>query len=153
MDVSLTRGVRSAGSRMKRLSTPLLVAVFLALAVTGSAMADPGEDDTPIGNPDLVTACGIDIHVILDESGSVGDSAGDVRRAFSAFTSALKNTGSRMAVSEFSTVARLPLAGAAANTYTTVTDATIASTFGPYIANGYRPNGSTNWEDAFRIGR
>ena len=76
-----------------------------------------------------------------------------MKKAFRAFTSALKNTGSRMAVSEFSTVARLPLPGAANRTYTAVTDATIATTFDPYIANGYNPNGSTNWEDAFRIGR
>ena len=27
------------------------------------------------------------------------------------------------------------------------------STFNPYITNGYNPNGSTHWEDAFRIGR
>ena len=56
-------------------------------------------------------------------------------------------------MSEFSTVADLPLGGAARNTYTVVTDATRASTFGPYIANGYLPNGSTNWEDGLRMGR
>ena len=47
--------------------------------------------------------------MILDESGSVGSYANDVRRAFRAFTSALNNTGSAIAVAEFSTVARLPL--------------------------------------------
>ena len=76
-----------------------------------------------------------------------------VRRAFNAFTSALNNTGSRIAVSEFSTVADLPLSGAARNSYTVVTDATRASIFGPYIATGYRPSGSTNWEDGLRMGR
>ncbi|HEY1277356.1 MAG TPA: VWA domain-containing protein, partial [Thermoleophilaceae bacterium] len=128
--------------------------MLAAAAIGGStAQAAPGEDDTPIDNPDLTTACGIDIHVILDESGSVKNYANDVRRAFRAFTSALNNTGSRMAVSEFSTVARLPLPGAAARQYTAVTDATQASIFNPYISSGYNPNGSTHWEDAFRIGR
>jgi uncharacterized repeat protein (TIGR01451 family) len=122
------------------------------------ALAAPGEDNTPIANPDLQRACGLDIHVILDESSSIGTQyAPGVRSAFRAFTSALKNTGSRMAVSEFSMVADLPLGGTAANAYTTVTDATIASTFEPYITNGYQPTGTTtqgtNWEDAFRIGR
>jgi Domain of unknown function DUF11 len=129
------------------------LALVLAVTLVGSAIAAPGEDDTPAANPDLVTACGIDIHVILDESGSVGSSAGDVRRAFRAFTSALNNTGSRMAVSEFSSVARLPLPGAAASAYTVVTDATQAAIFEPYISNGYNPSGSTHWEDAFRVAR
>jgi hypothetical protein len=58
----------------------------------------------------------------------------------SPFTNALKNAGSRMAVAESSKVGDLPLAGSAARTYTTVTDATIASTFEPYIARGYDPD-------------
>ena len=77
----------------------------------------------------------------------------NVRQAFNAFTSALNNTGSRIAVSEFSTLADLPLAGAARTTYTVVTNATRATVFDPYIANGYSPNGSTNWEDGLRMGR
>src|SRR5829696_8848026 len=126
--------------------------IGLALS-TGRAAAVPPERAIPIDNPDLVAACGLDIHMVLDESGSVGIHAGVVRRAFNAFTSALNNTGSRIAVSEFSTVADLPLTGAARTTYTTVTDATRADTFGPYITDGYQPNGATNWEDGLRMGR
>src|SRR5262249_17464557 len=37
--------------------------------------------------------------------------------------------------------------------YTVVTDDTIKSVFDPYINNRYNPAGSTNWEDAFRLGR
>ena len=72
---------------------------------------------------------------------------------------AIRYTGSRVAVSEFGTQARLPLAGAAQRSYTTVTDASIADVFEPYIQTGYNPPpiGSntqyTNWEDAFRIAR
>ena len=91
----------------------LAVAALLLTIPVAQASAAPGEDETPIDNPDLVAACGLDIHMILDESGSVGIHAGVVRRAFNAFTSALNNTGSRIAVSEFSTVADLPLSGAA----------------------------------------
>ena len=136
----------------------LVAATALSAVLAGSALAAPGEDDTPIADPDLERACGLDIHVILDESSSIGTQlAPNVRNAFRAFTTALKNTGSRMAVSEFSAVAGLPLAGAAQRQYTTVTDATIASVFEPYISGGYSPTGpttlGTNWEDAFRIGR
>ena len=82
---------------------------MLAIPVA-QASAAPGEDTRPIANPNLKVSCGIDIQMILDESGSVGATTrNDVRRAFRAFTSALNNTGSSMAVAEFSTVARLPL--------------------------------------------
>ena len=146
----------------RRAVTSWALAAVLCMALVGQtsrpALAAPGEDATPIENPDLTAACGIDIHVILDESSSVGlQLAPGVRSAFRAFTTALNNTNSRMAVSDFSMVAELPLAGAAARQYTSVTDATIAGIFEPYIANGYVPSGSTtqgtNWEDAFRIGR
>ena len=133
----------------------LLLLALVAGLTAGSAAAAPGEDDIPIDNPDLPLGCGIDIHVILDESGSIAsaNATEDVRRAFRAFTSALRNTGSRMAVSEFSTVARLPLPGAAQRAYTTVTDASANNIFDPYITNDYRPDGRTHWEDAFRMGR
>ena len=140
----MLRGVRHA---------VIWVMVIVVALSTGRAAAVPPERAIPIDNPDLVAACGLDIHMVLDESGSVGIHASVVRRAFNAFTSALNNTGSRIAVSEFSTVADLPLSGAARDTYTTVTDATRADTFGPYIANGYQPDGATNWEDGLRMGR
>jgi hypothetical protein len=61
-------------------------ALIVAGIVAVPAMAAPGEDDTPIGNPDLPLGCGIDIHVILDESGSIENAhaTGDVRQAFGA---------------------------------------------------------------------
>jgi hypothetical protein len=77
----------------------------------------------------------------------------EVQDAFKAFTRALQNTGSRMAVAEFSTVARLPLSGAAQSNYTTVTTDSIANVFDPYIEHRYAPFGGTNWEDGFRAGR
>jgi hypothetical protein len=135
------------------LSGALLASGLFALGPLAAVEAAPGEPSTPTTNPDLEVACGIDILVILDESGSVQNYKRDVQDAFRAFTSALKNTGSRLAVAEFSTVARLPLTGAAQTGYTTVTDASIASTFEPYIATQYNPTGSTNWEDGFRMGR
>ncbi len=150
------RGRRSSIRTHGRVAfaTAAVFASLLSGLTVPIASAAPGEDDTPIRNPDLRTACGIDILMILDESGSIGNAGatGAVKAAFRAFTRALNNTGSRLAVAEFSTVARLPLAGAAARNYTTVTDATLASTFDPYIA-GFNPNGSTNWEDGFRVGR
>jgi large repetitive protein len=92
-----------------------LTAVAALMAVAAPASAAPGESQVPIPNPDLDAACGIDILVILDESGSIANAGAteDVKTAFRAFTAALNNTGSRMAVAEFSSVARLPLPGGA----------------------------------------
>ena len=130
----------------------VLTTSFLVLTAPISHAA-PGEPSTPLPNPDLEVACGLDISMILDESGSVGPYKSDVQAAFRAFTGALKNTGSSLAVTEFSTVARLPLNGAAQKAYTPVTDATINNTFEPYISRDYNPNGSTNWEDGLRVPR
>lgn len=159
--------MRPAPSRASRRAVAAVALAVTALAVPvvvgprAPSGAAPGEERVPDDNPDLDAACGIDIHVLLDESSSIRQAAAtdDVRTAFRAFVSALRNTGSRLAVSEFGTQARLPLPGAAATTYTTVTDQTIADTFEPYIATGYAPpaigSGTqyTNWEDAFRVAR
>jgi uncharacterized repeat protein (TIGR01451 family) len=133
----------------------VLLVLLGLIAFNGPAVAAPGESQVPIDNPDLALGCGIDISVVLDESSSIASAGAteDVRRAFRAFVQALNNTGSRMAVSEFSTVARLPLPGAAARNYTTVTNATATQIFNPYITNDFNPNGRTNWEDGFRVPR
>lgn len=129
------------------LSVGLVVAV---LSYSLPARAAPFEPPIPVDNPDLDASCGLDVLVILDESGSIASSGAtdDVREAFEAFVGALNNTGSRVAVVEFSKQARL-----AVDSYVTVTNQTIADTFLPYINNGYDPDGNTNWEDALRAAR
>ncbi len=130
----------------------MLSAALVAVAPT-LVTAAPGESQVPIANPDMQQACGMDALVVLDESGSVGNYAPNVRAAFRAFYNALNNTGSRIGVVEFSSTANLPLPGAARQTYTSVTPNSISTIFNPYITTNYNPGGSTNWEDALRVGR
>ena len=130
------------------------VALLAAVLAPLPAAADPRENTNVIDNPDLTKACGLDVLMIIDESGSIGTSGAteDVKSAFRAFVASLKNTGSRMAVAEFSSVARLPsIGGLPPGTYITIDDGTQAD-FNSYIA-GYKPDGWTNWEDALRVGR
>ena len=130
------------------------VALLAAVLAPLPAAADPRENTNVIDNPDLTKACGLDVLIIIDESGSIGTSGAteDVKSAFRAFVASLKNTGSRMAVAEFSSVARLPsIGGLPPGTYITIDDGTQAN-FNSYIA-GYKPDGWTNWEDALRVGR
>src|SRR5262245_14269323 len=99
----------------------------------------------PAPNPDLPPRCGIDVMLVLDESGSIASSGQteNVRNATRAFLTALAGTGAAVSIVDFSTSAARPVP------YTTVTTATIASVFEPYLVNGYRPSGWTNWEAAF----
>ncbi|MCL1587681.1 MAG: hypothetical protein M3092_04620 [Actinomycetia bacterium] len=121
-------------------------------------IANPALDD-PSANPDLERSCGLNILVILDESSSIEISGAtdDVRTAFKAFTGALKNTASSMAVADFGTVATLPAIGAfPPGEYITITDATQVD-LDAYIDNDYDPPHGppyqyTGWEDALRMG-
>jgi uncharacterized repeat protein (TIGR01451 family) len=99
----------------------------------------------PGPNPNLEPVCGIDVMLVLDESGSIGANAQKVRDAARAFLDALAGTGSSVSIVDFSTTARQQVP------YTTVTQDSIAQVFAPYLKNGYVPNGWTNWEAAFQV--
>jgi hypothetical protein len=126
----------------------------VSIVAASGALAAPRPIEQPIPNPPLTKACGLNVLMILDESGSIGTSNAtqDVRNAFKAFTDAIKNTSSAMAVAEFSRVARLPaIGGFPPRKYITVTDSTKVD-FDAYINNDFNPNGNTNWEDGLRMG-
>ncbi|MCO6455289.1 MAG: VWA domain-containing protein, partial [Pirellulaceae bacterium] len=119
-------------------------------------------------NPDLVSACGLDIIFILDESSSIIGAGGvnnilaEVRHAALTFLDVLADTTSRLAIVEFNTNARTPIP-----TYVPITSGptgTIATIFEPYIndapgaaGDGYNPaeyggtDTLTNWAAAFQM--
>jgi uncharacterized repeat protein (TIGR01451 family) len=141
--------------RFRKWVPVMAVGALLVTLMPAIAGADHNESTAPADNPDLTKACGLDVLMILDESGSIDSSHAtqDVRNAFSAFVSSLNNTGSSMSVIEFSTVARLPsIGGTPPGTYVTIDDAT-SQDFNSYINNQYNPNDRTNWEDALRVAR
>jgi uncharacterized repeat protein (TIGR01451 family) len=110
----------------------------------------------PATNQDLPPRCGINVMLVLDESGSIGDTPGAeqaVKTATRTFLNSLSGTGAAVSIVDFSTSARQQIG------YTQVTGSspsggnpgsgTIATVFEPYLEDGYDPNGWTNWEDAF----
>jgi uncharacterized repeat protein (TIGR01451 family) len=99
----------------------------------------------PGPNPNLPPRCGINVMLVLDKSGSIASSGQTeaVKTATRSFLNALSGTGAKVSIVDFSSTAARPVP------YTTVTTATIADTFEPYLQNGYRPSGFTNWEAAF----
>lgn len=113
--------------------------------------------DATVTDPNLYRSCGLNIILVLDESGSISTAGatGYVRAATSAFLAALSDTTSRVAIVEFNTHAR------AVVPYTVVTGGTLATVFTPYInatssGEGYNPAGypsndrGTNWDDALQ---
>ncbi|MEZ4663485.1 MAG: VWA domain-containing protein [Caldilineaceae bacterium] len=112
-------------------------------------------------NHDLQPACGINVVLVLDASGSIDTTEqGQVRTAASTFIDALQDTGSQVAIVEFATLGDTPIA------YTEVTSAnmgifndylsTSTSTPGPQYHDGRNSvdNGSTaytNWDYAFHL--
>ena len=101
---------------------------------------------TPGPNPNLPPRCGVNVMLVLDESGSISSSGAteQVRHAARAFLDALSGTGSSVSIIDFSTSAARPIG------YTAVTPDSIASVFEPYLKHGYKPSGWTNWEAAFQ---
>jgi uncharacterized repeat protein (TIGR01451 family) len=99
----------------------------------------------PRDNPGLPARCGINVMLVLDESGSINTAGAteDVRNATRAFLKALAGTGAQVSIVDFSSTAARPVP------YTTVTTDTIDSVFEPYLRNEYNPSGWTNWQAAF----
>ena len=114
-----------------------------------------------VPNPDLERACGQDIILVLDESGSVSNSRKDVMDGARALVNSVKNTGSRIAMIEFSASRSrfVKLPNQTAGNYVEVTDATIPDFF-TYLTSSptptgssgnsqtYSPHGNTPWDRA-----
>ncbi len=112
---------------------------------------------TTINNPDLATACGLNVILVLDESYSIYQSGAvsSVRTAANAFLDGLLDTGSKVAIVEFNSTARQVY------DYTEVTSSNL-TTLKRYVNDnsgapqgGYDPTAYsssqyyTNWQDAF----
>jgi len=99
----------------------------------------------PAYNPDLPAACGLDFTLILDASFSINDTEQQaVRDAASAFLNALVDTGSEVAIVEFSSSAITPF------DWTPLNSANL-TTLEDYLDNDYHNSSIglyTNWQDA-----
>ena len=142
--------------------TPRTASAVLAVAAFFAALLSlfATSASAAVANPDLRPACGTRVILVLDESGSINDTAGAetaVRNAANAFASGLADSGSQLAVIEFGSSAKRVFG------YTNVTGGaggTLATTFQPYFngtaaapADVYNSPSQlgpwTNWQDAF----
>jgi hypothetical protein len=123
--------------------------MFIAVLLAGAGIALIGAGDAALAdhtvptapNPDLGDSCGIDIVLVLDESGSIDTSEGqDVEDAYVALLNGLVDTNSRVGIVVFSTTSAVALG------YTAVAPGNIA---GPLTSVGYNPpQDFTNWQAA-----
>jgi LPXTG-motif cell wall-anchored protein/uncharacterized repeat protein (TIGR01451 family) len=139
--------------------------IFAAgLGVVAGIAPTPFTSGTAMGavndNPDLAASCGIDVVLVLDESGSIesADAVDDVEAAVRALLDGLAGTGSRVRIAEFSTNARDAVIGGSTDFQTV--DATFRNAVETYLtghpsnqsaqtATGYNPGYGqvyTNWE-------
>lgn len=101
--------MRRSGFTSRRLFVvPLLVLGVGAAGITPGAQAAFRPAPLAVTNPPVEEACGLDITLVLDASGSIQSSnaVDDVRDAADAFLTALKDTNSTARVIDFGTVAR-----------------------------------------------
>lgn len=102
----------------------------------------------PYHNPELNAGCfGMKLVFVLDESGSIGSNAVDVKNGVLAFLNALDDQNMQIAIIEFSSEARI------VSQYTTLNEAFVAQVNGyfngiPLNGQTYFPFGGTNWHDA-----
>lgn len=95
--------------------------------------------DPQTDNPTLNPQCGLDIALVLDRSGSIGNTGmGQLKAAADGLVDALVNTGSYVSVASFADNGTVNLDA------TAITSANLATIKGSYA--GLTSNGWTNWE-------
>ena len=126
-------------------ASTLRVDLFTNDNCSGSGLANqsiPLTTDVPATNKPLTAACqGLKVAVLLDESGSIGSAAPQVRNATKALARGLVDTGARMAVFKFSTTAST----SQIDPYQNITQTFINGQLTTYL-NNYNPGGTTNWD-------
>ncbi|MBK6761959.1 MAG: VWA domain-containing protein [Micrococcales bacterium] len=95
-------------------------------------------------NPTLASQCGLDFGLVLDSSGSIGNTGiANLKTAANAFVDSLVDTGSKVAVTSFSTTS--PGTGGTNLAPTALTSANLTTVKNSY--NNLSSNGFTNWQD------
>lgn len=138
-----------------------LARVLLALgtAVLGlPLLATQAAAQDNVTNPDLGAACGLDLTLILDRSGSIGSNNDEVADAGQAIIDALEGTGGRVKVIRFSNTAEGLGATGSGSQGSHYTDDIAQVTFrDPATVTlppaGFSSSGGTNWDDALEVAR
>lgn len=126
---------------IKRLQSGALAAVFAGAQLASvAAILLPGTANaavTPVANPTLSQACGLDIALVIDRSNSISSNEmTQIKTAMTGFTNALNGTPTQFSVTEFGSNASV------IRTFTS--NITLVNNA---INNVSTNGGGTNWED------
>lgn len=128
----------------------ILIASVVFFAVSFASVTAVQAQSSPSVNPDLSTTCGLDVIMVIDESGSLQPHSELVRSSVRGLLEALVGTGSRLALVEFNLNARTPL-GPGFIELSNDSNGPLSPTgdLTLYLDNNYVPTGFTNWDAAF----
>ncbi len=122
----------------------MVAAGVVATATPAAAAFTISPYNQSTDNPTLASQCGLDFGLVLDSSGSIGDTGiANLKTAANAFVDSLVDTGSKVAVTSFSTTS--PGTGGTNLAPTNLTAANVNT-----IKNSYanlQSDGWTNWQD------
>lgn len=110
----------------------------------GQGYNSVGDWQSSLVNPKFVCRVGLRVALVLDLSGSVGDSLGDLQRSAIGFVSALQGTGSSVALYTFAANAPSASGPSGRNYPSRLIDDNLADI--KTNINAYRANGATNWD-------
>ena len=175
MSFSTLEGVRGRRGIAVFSALSMLIALMPVFFVALPAQAIGDQPEAPIGNPDLDPSCGLDILLVLDETGSMSNDETDLENAYREFILALENSGTSIGVVDFSsrnpngnggesdrvddhpddgdtdhsdTDLDFAIAGYQPTSTTNVSPGGILRNYVDASPDGYEPNGFTNWQEA-----
>lgn len=138
------------GSQLRAGTTYTSTADFMIATGNGNASASGGVWQQSRTNPTLPQTCGLDVALVMDISGSVGDSITQLKGAGDTLIDSLVGTDSRVALFSFSNTS--PGSGATQNypSLASVSTATQADAIKTRYAT-WTSGGGTNWDRALAV--
>ncbi|MEZ5238895.1 MAG: VWA domain-containing protein [Microthrixaceae bacterium] len=125
-----------------------LLAMVMSFLPSARASATPAQD----GNPDLPQKCGLDMTIIVDRSGSIGNYNDEMADAANALIDGVSNTGSRVQVISFSSRATAVTLAGGVGSSDNISDLRLLPAEDVQLS-AYNSSGGTNWDDALEMAR
>ena len=120
-------------------------ATFMLSTGNSNQTASGGIWQSSRNNPGLPAACGLDVALVIDVSGSVASFLGALKTAARTFTNSLVGTPSQVALFTFASTAPANTSNNQNRPLTPVSTQTGADTVNTFI-NGLTAGGGTNWD-------
>jgi hypothetical protein len=133
--------------KKRMVSAVSVLGLILGLAVAATpATGTEIKYDPSDPNPALTSQCGLDLALILDASGSIGETGiANLKLASDAFVDSLADTGSKVSVTSFATSS--PGVGGSNLAPVALTSANLTTIKASY--KDLLSSGMTNWQDGF----